>query len=125
MAIHYNGNIMGTITIAQQSKDENKPRKFKIQIRQGNCLAVFLYVYKKENPEAPKKCWVHELITFFADEQHIKNCEKNFASHDPIDLFYGKIVSVKLNLFYKESRTLLKYIVKHHEVKCYYKEENK
>ena len=66
-----------------------------------------------------------QLISFFADEQHIKNCEKDFASHDPIDFFNGEIVSVKLNLFYKESRTLLKHIVKHHEVKCYYKEDKK
>jgi hypothetical protein len=37
----------------------------------------------------------------------------------------GKIVSVKLNLYYKESNILLKHIVKHHEVKCYYKEDKK
>jgi hypothetical protein len=66
-----------------------------------------------------------QLINFFADEQHIKNCEKNFTSHDCLDFFMGKIVSVKLNLYYKESNILLKHIVKHHEVKCYYKEEKK
>lgn len=121
MALRYNENIMGTITIAQQRENEDKPRKYKIQIRQGNCLAVFLHVYKED----PKMCWVHHLVNFFADEQHIKNCEKNFASHDCLDFFMGKIVSVKLNLYYKESNILLKHIVKHHEVKCYYKEDNK
>lgn len=37
MAIRYNKNVMGTITIKQ---GENK---FKVQIRQGNCLAVFIF----------------------------------------------------------------------------------
>ena len=69
MAIRYNGNIMGTVTIAQQRKDEDKPRKYKIQIRQGNCLAVFLNVYKEENPEDPKKCWVHQLMNFLAKKK--------------------------------------------------------
>ena len=126
MAIRYNGNIMGTVTIAQQRKDEDKPRKYKIQIRQGNCLAVFLHVYKFENLEDPKKCWMHQLINFFDDEQHIKNCMKNFPSHDCLDFFFGKVVSVKLNLFYKESNILLKYFVRSgHKVTCYYKEDKK
>jgi len=127
MAIRYNGNIMGTVTIAQQRKDEDKPRKYKIQIRQGNCLAVFLYVYKQENPEDPKHPWVHQLMNFLADEQHLKNIAKEkktgvFAymlSADWID-------KVELNLFYKESNTLLKYMVRDGlKVKCYYKEPKK
>lgn len=126
MAIRYNGNIMGVVTIAQQGKDEDKPRKYKIQIRQGNYLAVFLYVYKQENPEDPKRPWVHQLMNFLGDEQHLKNIVKEkktgvFAwmlSADWID-------KVELNLFYKESNILLKHIVKHHEVKCYYKEGKK
>ena len=127
MAVQYNGNIMGTVTIAQQRKDEDKPRKYKIQIRQGNCLAVFLHVYKEENPEDPKKCWMHELMNFLGDEQHLKNIVKEkktgvFAymlSADWID-------KVELNLFYKESNTLLKYMVRDGlKVKCYYKEDKK
>ena len=127
MAIHYNGNVMGIVTIAQQRQDEDKPRKFKIQIRQGNCLAVFLYVYKKDNPDNPKMCWVHQLMNFLADEQHLKNivkdCKTNvFAwilSADWID-------KVELNLAYKESNTLLKYMVRDGlKVKCYYKENKK
>ena len=127
MALHYNENVMGIITIAQQRKDEAKPRKYKIQIRQGNCLAVFLYVYKKDNPDNPKMCWVHQLMNFLADEQHLKNivkdCKTNvFAwmlSADWID-------KVELNLFYKESNTLLKYMVRDGlKVKCYYKKNDK
>lgn len=127
MAIRYNENIMGTVTIAQQRKDEDKPRKYKIQIRQGNCLAVFLYVYKKENPENPKMCWVHQLMNFLANEQHLKNVVKNEKTN-----VFTKILSadwidkVELNLFYKESNTLLKYMVRDGlKVKCYYKEDKK
>jgi len=127
MAIRYNENIMGVVTIAQQRQDEDKPRKYKIQIRQGNCLAVFLYVYKQENPEDPKYPWVHQLMNFLGDEQHLKNIVKEkkkdaFAwmlSADWID-------KVELNLFYKESNTLLKYMVRDGlKVKCYYKEDKK
>ena len=126
MALRYNGNIMGTVTIAQQRQDEDKPRKYKIQIRQGNCLAVFLHVYKFKNLEDPKRCWMHELINFFDDERHVKNCIKNFPSHDCLDFFSGKVVDVKLNLYYKESNILLKYIVRSgHKVTCYYKEDKK
>lgn len=127
MAIHYNGNIMGTVTIAQQRKDEDKPRKYKIQIRQGNCLAVFLYVYKQENPEDTKHPWVHQLVNFLADEQHLNNIikyDKNnvFASILSADW----IDKVELNLFYKESNILLKYMVRDGlKVKCYYKEDKK
>ena len=121
MAIRYNGNIMGTVTIAQQRKDENKPRKFKIQIRQGNCLAVFIHAYKEDQ----KRCWIHQLMNFLADEQHLKNIVKNekenvftrMLSADWID-------KVELNLFYKESNTLLKYMVRDGlKVKCYYKKD--
>ena len=127
MAIRYNGNIMGTITIAQQRKDEDKPRKFKIQIRQGNCLAVFLYVYKEENPEDPKHPWVHQLMNFLGDEQHLKNLTK--TKHTDIFawmLSTNWIDKVELNLFYKECDTLLKYMVRDGlKVQCYYKEPNK
>ena len=124
MAIRYNGNIMGTVTIAQQRKDEDKPRKFKIQIRQGNCLAVFLYVYKQETPEDPKHPWVHQLMNFLADEQHLKNIikgEKEAVFSYMLSADW--IEKVELNLFYKESNTLLKYMVRDGlKVKCYYKE---
>ena len=89
-----------------------------IKIHWANALCAFVYHYKAEDGTK-----MVQLISFFADEQHIKNCEKSYG--DPLDIFMGEIVSVKLNLFYKESRTLLKHIVKHHEVKCYYKEDKK
>ena len=124
--ISYNENIMGTITIAQQRKDEDEPRKFEIQIRQGNCLAVFLYVYKFENLEDPKKCWMHQLMNFLADEQHLKSLTKNREHKDIFAWMLNAnwIDKVELNLFYKESNTLLKYMVRDGlKVECYYKKD--
>lgn len=104
------------ITFGEIKVKQHDNRLVTIKIHWANALCAFIYHYKNEDGEK-----MAQLISFFADEQHIRNCEKNFESHDPIDFFGGQIVGVKLNLFYKESRTLLKYIVKHHEVKCYYK----
>ena len=106
----------GEIKVRQNSDN----RLETIKIHQANALCAFIYHYKEDDGTKMAK-----LVSFFADEQHIKNCEKNFKSHDCLDFFMGKIVSVKLNLYYKESNILLKHIVKHHEVKCYYKEDKK
>lgn len=127
MPVQYNGNIMGTITIAQQRENEDKPRKYKIQIRQGNCLAVFINVYKEENPKDPKMCWVHQLINFLHDERHLDNITKHYKEKAfEAMLSADWIDKAELNLFYKESNTLLKYMVRDGlKVKCYYKENNK
>lgn len=127
MALRYNGNIMGTVTIAQQRQGEDKPRKYKIQIRQGNCLAVFLHVYKFKNLEDPKRCWMQELINFLDDEQHLKNIVKEKKTGVFAYMLSANwIDKVELNLFYKESNTLLKYMVRDGlKVKCYYNEDKK
>ena len=104
----------GEIKVRQNSDN----RLETIKIHCANALCAFIYHYKEDDGTKMAK-----LVSFFADEQHIKNCERSFG--DPIDFFNAYVVSVKLNLFYKESRTLLKHIVKHHKVECYYKEEKK
>jgi len=127
MPLTYNKNVMGVITIAQQRKDEDKPRKYKIQIRQGNCLAVFLYVYKQKNPEDSKRPWVHQLMNFLDNEQHLKNIVKD-CKHNVFAWMLSAdwIDKVELNLYYKESNTLLKYMVRDGlKVNCYYKKEDK
>ena len=108
------------ITFGEIKVRQDDNRLVTIKIHWANALCAFIYHYKAEDGTK-----MVQLISFFADEQHIKNCEKNFPSHDCLDFFMGKIVSVKLNLYYKESMTLLKHIGKHHEVKCYYKEDKK
>lgn len=106
MAVTYNKNVMGTITIKQ---GENK---FKIQIRQGNCLAVFIYVSKQDDG----KC-LYTLYSFFADEEHLKRIIKNDKKP-----FWDEVAGIELNMYYKECATLLKHLVKFYKIKCYYKE---
>ena len=116
MPLSYNGTTIGKIVIKQGKN------KLPLQIRQGNCLAVIINVRKadeeelKEHPDG--KC-IHTLYTFYADEQHLKNMMKMYGN-----VLADEVVSIELNLFYKENYTLLKYFVKSgYRVKCYYKEE--
>jgi hypothetical protein len=123
MALRYNGITIGKMVIEQERGDETL--RFPIQIRQGNCLAVFLFV-RKSTPEELEKHpggkWYHQLYSFLCDEQHCKNIMKNHG-----DIMCGeKVVSCELNLYYKECWTLLKYFTKSgYKVKCYYKEPKK
>lgn len=120
MAIRYNGNTMGTFTLVQE---ENK---FPIQIRQGNCLAVFLHIYKQKEPADPQKPWVHDLVCFFVDERHLRNCVKDYTKDAFKGIFWGDIKNIRLNLYYKDMQILLKYMVRDGlEVQCYYKEPKK
>lgn len=118
--LRYNGTTIGRIVIKQTHNDTEY--RYNLQIRQGNCLAVVIYV-RKSTPEEleknPEGKWYHNLYTFFADEQHLKNLLKEYG-----DIFCGeRIIDVRLNLYYKECNKLLKYIVKSgHQVRCYYEE---
>lgn len=124
MPLTYNGTTIGKITI-EQELGGNKYR-YNLQIRQGNCLAVILYV-RKSTPEElaknPEGKWYHQLHMFYADEQHLKNIMKDYGKAlDEMD----KVISCELNLYYKECWTLLKYFTKSgYNVKCYYKEPKK
>lgn len=116
--IRYDSTTIGTMVLKQGEK------RFKLQIRKGNCLAVIINVRKadeEELKEHPDGKYIHTLYTFYADEQHLKNMMKMYGN-----VLADKVVSIELNLFYKENYTLLKYFVKSgHKVKCYYKEEEK
>ena len=125
MPLRYNGITIGKINVIQEFAEHKK--QYTIQIRQGNCLAVLLYVRKateeelKKNPEGK---WYHQLWSFYSNEQHLKNIMKEYG-----DVLYGefeKVTSISLNLYYKENLTLLKYFTKSgHKVTCYYKEPKK
>lgn len=123
MPLRYNGTTIGKIRITQELAGEKY--NYTLQIRQGNCLAVLLYV-RKSTPEElerhPKGKWYHQLWSFYCDEQHLKNILKNEG-----DVLFGeKVTSISLNLYYKENLTLLKYFTKSgHKVTCYYKEPKK
>ena len=116
MALSYNGTTIGKIVIKQ---GENK---FNLQIRQGNCLAVIINVRKateEELKEHPNGKYIHTLYNFYCDEHHLKNLLKNEGR-----VLFDEVISIELNMFYKENYTLLKYFVKSgYKVKCYYKDE--
>lgn len=114
---------MGTFTLVQTDKKTGEKHSFPIQIRQGNCLAVFLHVYKFKNLEDPKRCWMHQLINFFGNEQHIKNCLQDHKKDGFKGIFWGDLKNIKLNLYYKPCQTLLKYMTRDGlKVQTYYKE---
>ena len=106
MALTYNKNVMGKLIIAQGTNE------YEIEIRQGNCLAVFIYPYQDEG------VWYHQLYSFFSDEQHIKNYLKGRGQKE---MFPDVVKSVRLNLKYKECSKLLKHLTMNgYEVTCYY-----
>lgn len=112
MAIQYNGNTMGVITIDQKGKE------FELQIRQGNCLAVIIGVGKNKEGET-----IHTLMQFFADAEHLKNVCKavdkgEYKGYDA-PIFYD-VKSIRLNMRYKECSKLLKHLVKYYQINCYY-----
>ena len=113
--LQYNETSMGTVIVRQGD------RKFNIDIRKGNCLAVLVHVRKlteEERKDNPGARYLHTLYSFFGDEEHLQNMLNNQG-----DIIFDEVVSVKLNIFHEEARTLLKYFTKAgHKVTCFYKE---
>ena len=114
--ISYDSTTIGTMVLKQGNK------RFTLQIRKGNCLAVIIYVRKltdEEMLENPCSKYMHTLYDFYLDGKHLSKRLKKDG-----DVLGKDIVDVELNMFYEESQKLLKYFVKSgHNVNCYYKEE--
>ena len=104
--ITYNENLMGKMTIKQAHGT------FEIEIRQGNCLAVFVHIRKAEDGDG----YIHTLYNFFADEEHLKRIIKNIKAPFGSE----EIVSLELNCKYKECLKMLKHLVKFYPINCYY-----
>lgn len=137
MAIEYTGITIGTLTLCQPKREKNgdgkyadvkdaKGRtvydKYKIQIRESNCMAVFLHIYKQDKPDDPKRPWVHQLQSFIVDEDHLKNVIKKRKEGEVFEyILNGKLRDIRLNIYYKEMQTLAKYMARDGlEVKVYY-----
>lgn len=122
--VRYNGTTIGTLTVEQTVGEETY--RYDLQIRQGNCLAVIIYVRRATEEELkrdPEGKWYHQLVAFFVDEKHCKNIMKDYGT---ILDSMNKVVKCDLNLYYKECWTLLKYFVQSgYKVKCHYKEPKK
>lgn len=106
----YTEELLGKIKIKQ------KENVFEIEIRKGNCLAVFIHVGKNQKGET-----IHTLYNFYADEQHLKNIIKNDKK-----IIFDEVLEIELYMAYKESYTLLKYFVESgYKVLCYKEINNK
>lgn len=129
MALRYYEEQLGKVIIKQRKRENGEFvlnekgkqvwNKYEVQIRRGNCLAVFIHAYKDGDK------WMHQLYTFFADSQHMRN-----MMHDPHMALHGtknhlipdEVVRIELNMAYEECETLLKYLTRDgYVVKCYYK----
>lgn len=92
---------------------EQNNNKFKINIYKANCLAAFIYEHK--NNEGKKE---RTLCNFLVNKGHVNNLMKN---HDKLFQDW-KVISVKLNLKYEESETLVKPMCQSgYKVICFYK----
>lgn len=94
-------------------------KRFTIKIHWANALCAFIYHYKTDDGKK-----LAQLVSFFADEQHLKNCEKSWNG-DSLGFIsdVGIGITIRLNVYYKESMTLLKHFTKAgYKVTCYYKE---
>lgn len=115
--LNYSGTTYGYLTIKQ---DRNR---YKIDIREANCLCAFIHVRKATQKElkkyGPEGKYIHTLYSFFQDEQHVKNILKD--NHGK--LFWDEVVGLSLNLYYKQSEKLLEIFTKAgYQVTCYYEE---
>lgn len=98
--ISFTEELLGKVTIKQGINE------FEIEIRRGNCLAVFIY----DNGDS------YILYNFYADKTHLNNIKKSCGK-----IWSDEVISCRLNLRYKESKTLLDYFVKDGiKVECYY-----
>lgn len=118
--LRYTGTTYGKVVIKQKHSDE-KEYKYTIDIRSANCLCAFIHV-RKATPEElakdPKGKYVHTLYSFLADHHHANNIIRAEGK-----LFWDDVVSIDLNMHYKESWTLLKLFMKSgYKVRCYCKE---
>jgi hypothetical protein len=102
---------MGKMIIEQPVAD--KMKRFTILICEANCLAAFISIGKDENGKE-----IHSLYYFFADPQHARRIAKHEGK-----LLPDKVISIELNLAFKDAMPLLKILVKNgYKVKCYYKQ---
>ena len=127
MALNYYATKMGTITITDKGS-----RRVNCEIRTGNCMAVVIEVRKaNENDLRFHPTWVvgktivHSLVTFYCDEQHLRNMMKHegrvWWDNSPTEK-----ATFRLNLYYKEMQTLAKYLtMSGYKVTCYWREPKK
>lgn len=94
----------------------NEKKLYTVKFHPANCeCGAFIYHYKDE-----KGVKMAQLFTFLGDKQHISNIMKNSSDHT---LLGTSVVSVRLNVYYKQARMIVEACAKSgYKVECYYKE---
>lgn len=88
----------------------------KVKIHPANALCAFIYHYRDEKGVGMAQLW-----NFLGDTKHIKNIMKDYKT-----LLGEDVVSVRLNVYYKEAQQLVKPMAQSgYKVTCYYKEPKK
>ena len=88
---------------------------YKVKIHPANALCAFIYHYVGDDGKRYAQLW-----NFLLDLEHAKRIMKNSCDHT---LLGTDVVSVKLNVYYKEAMSLVKVMAKSgYKVTVYYKE---
>ena len=119
MALNYSGVTTGTMTIRQKQED-GTTNTYKLQFRASNALACLIEVTPAEKKEGEKQMYYHRLIWFACDMQHLRNMANNEGG---LKSYFSGDLKARLNIYYKENETLLRYFAKAGiKVEAYYKE---
>lgn len=87
-----------------------------VKIHPANCLCAFIYHYQREDGVKMAQLW-----NFLCDTDHARRIIKNTCDHT---LLGTSVVSVKLNVYYKEAQQLVKPMAQSgYKVSVYYKEQ--
>jgi hypothetical protein len=99
-------------------KNNDKTKVLTVKIHQANALCAFIYHYQREDGQRMAQLW-----SFLCDLNHAKRLIKNTSDHT---LLGTSVVSVKLNVYYKEARQLIMPMAQSgYKVTVYYKEPKK
>lgn len=103
-------------SVKVKSSDGTKLLTVKFHPANVECGA-FIYHYKNEDGQKMAQLWM-----FLDDKRHINNIMKS-GDHT---LLGSSVVSVKLNVYYKEARMIVESCAKSgYKVECYYKKPKK
>lgn len=99
-------------------RNHDETKVLTVKIHPANALCAFIYHYRREDGVRMAQLW-----NFLADLDHAKRVIKNSGDHT---LLGTDVVSVKLNVYYKEAQQLVKPMaMSGYKVSVYYKEPKK
>ena len=99
-------------------KNHDETKVLTVKIHPANALCAFIYHYRREDGTKMAQLW-----NFLADTEHARRIIKNSSDHT---LLGTSVVSVHLNVYYKEARQLIMQMTKSgYKVTVYYKEPKK